>query len=580
MEMNNDGGQPQTATGRVPNRLAWVILAMALAFAVFVRWRLAEFPLERDEGEYAYAGQLILQGVPPYSLVYNMKLPGTYLAYAGLMAIFGQSTVGVHLGLLAVTLATIVLLFFLTRDLFDSLTGAVAAAVFAVLSTSFGVLGMAAHATHFVALFGVAGAWVLWRAMRSGKISLFLAAGALLGLAFLMKQQGAFLLGFGGLATLFFCAQRRPFFSTRNVAACMAYATGAVLPFAVTCLWLWMAGTFSTFWFWTVQYARTYVSQIPLNVAAEIFWQSAQGVVGANWPLWALATLGALSLARSRDVPQRRTFVFAFLAFSFLCVCPGFYFRQHYFIVLLPGVAILAAVGGTTLVGLASRFRFGKKATPHTQPSSRSRRRELRKAKPVEHAGALDGRGLLVGLAALIPAAAIVFPVWQQRGYYFFWSPEQACRRIYGANPFVESPVIADYIKTHSRLDDRIAVLGSEPEVFFDANRRSATGYIYTYALMESHPFARTMQNEMIAEIEAAKPKFLVIVNVPTSWLARDSSDMHILEWLSRYAAAAYRPVGLVEIPPTGQAEYTWDADVAGAQPHTNCYLWIFRRNP
>jgi len=33
-------------------------------------------------GEYAYAGQLILQGVPPYKEAYNMKLPGTYAAYA------------------------------------------------------------------------------------------------------------------------------------------------------------------------------------------------------------------------------------------------------------------------------------------------------------------------------------------------------------------------------------------------------------------------------------------------------------------------------------------------------------------
>lgn len=37
-------------------------------------------PLERDEGEYAYAGQLMLQGIPPYQLAYNMKLPGTYAA--------------------------------------------------------------------------------------------------------------------------------------------------------------------------------------------------------------------------------------------------------------------------------------------------------------------------------------------------------------------------------------------------------------------------------------------------------------------------------------------------------------------
>ena len=84
--------------GRRFGRAAWIILVVAMAFSALVRWRLAEFPLERDEGEYAYAGQLLLEGIPPYCLAYNMKLPGTYLAYAGLMAVFGETTVGIHFG--------------------------------------------------------------------------------------------------------------------------------------------------------------------------------------------------------------------------------------------------------------------------------------------------------------------------------------------------------------------------------------------------------------------------------------------------------------------------------------------------
>ena len=40
-----------------------------------------------------------------------------------------------------------------------------------------------------------------------------------------------------------------------------------------------------------------------------------------------------------------------------------------------------------------------------------------------------------------------------------------------------------------------------------------------------------------------------MVVNVPTSWLARPGSDHHILfEWLDRYVAAGYHPVGLIDI--------------------------------
>src|SRR5438093_9218278 len=78
---------------------AWLFVGLMIVVTVGVRLRLRDMPLERDEGEYAYAGQLILQGIAPYKLVYNLKFPGTYAAYALIMAIFGQTPAGIHLGL-------------------------------------------------------------------------------------------------------------------------------------------------------------------------------------------------------------------------------------------------------------------------------------------------------------------------------------------------------------------------------------------------------------------------------------------------------------------------------------------------
>src|SRR5438128_8526512 len=122
-------------------RVAWWALGVIVfGVTVAIRIRLLGIPLERDEGEYAYAGQLMLQGIPPYKLAYNMKFPGTYAAYAVIMSIFGQTITGIHLGLLLVNTATIVLIFFLGQRLF-SLTGGVAAATtYAVLSLSQSVL--------------------------------------------------------------------------------------------------------------------------------------------------------------------------------------------------------------------------------------------------------------------------------------------------------------------------------------------------------------------------------------------------------------------------------------------------------
>jgi hypothetical protein len=90
--------------------------------------------------------------------------------------------------------------------------------------------------------------------------------------------------------------------------------------------------------------------------------------------------------------------------------------------------------------------------------------------------------------------AAFGYSIIQQQEFLFELSPEMACRAVYGRNPFPESIEIANYIKADSAPSDRIAVIGSEPQIFFYADRRSATGYIYTYGMLEQQKYALTMQ--------------------------------------------------------------------------------------
>jgi hypothetical protein len=96
--------------------LSLLFLVLSLLVAVGVRIRLLDLPLERDEGEFAYIGQLILAGIPPYQQVYDFKMPGLYLAYAAMMSVFGQTSAGIHLGLLVVNLATLAVLFWSRED--------------------------------------------------------------------------------------------------------------------------------------------------------------------------------------------------------------------------------------------------------------------------------------------------------------------------------------------------------------------------------------------------------------------------------------------------------------------------------
>src|SRR5882757_6810827 len=158
----------QPATNSFPKPPArfwpWLFVLAVLLFVGFIRVRLLEMPLERDEGEYAYAGQLILQGIPPYELAYNMKFPGTYLGYAAIMGVFGQTQEGIHLGIFLMTTATALMLFWLGKKMLDEIAGVVAATSYAVLAASPSMMGLAGHATHFCAFFATAGLCLMWRA--------------------------------------------------------------------------------------------------------------------------------------------------------------------------------------------------------------------------------------------------------------------------------------------------------------------------------------------------------------------------------------------------------------------------------
>jgi 4-amino-4-deoxy-L-arabinose transferase-like glycosyltransferase len=169
---------------------AWLVLVAVILLTAAVRIRLLDTPLERDEGEYAYAGQLILQGVAPYAQVYNMKMPGIYAAYALILAALGQTQGGIHFGLLVINAATILLLFLLTKRLFGPLAGAAAAGAFALLSLGQHVQGLFANAEHFVLVVAIGGLLLLVRAEDRQKWFSLAAGAVLLGLAFVMKQHG------------------------------------------------------------------------------------------------------------------------------------------------------------------------------------------------------------------------------------------------------------------------------------------------------------------------------------------------------------------------------------------------------
>jgi hypothetical protein len=524
---------------------ALLAVCAVIVLVALVRLRVADVPLERDEGEYAYAGQLILQGVPPYRLAYNMKFPGTYYAYAALLALFGQTPWGIHVGLLIVNAATALLLFFLGRRLIGSFAAAVGATTFSVLTLDRWIMGIFAHATHFVILPALAGLLVLLRVLETRRRAALVGAGALLGAAVLMKQHAIVFLPLGiGLAL--WHDLRRPMPNVRATALrCALVLAGAAIPFALLCAVLAAQGVLGHFWFWTFQYASQYVSQVPLDAVGYLFTTAWKAITKANLPIWLLAAVGLAMLWIVRWRVETRVSLVALLVASFLAVCPGFYFREHYFIQLLPVTALLVGVAIASIDALLGRA---------TSPTA-------------ARAGA-------VALFVVVVGAYVA----NDSRYLFSMSPREVSRTTYGGNPFIEAVDIARYLREHTKPSDRIAVVGSEPEIYFYANRKSATGYIYTYPLTEPQRYAARMQEEMIREIEAAHPDYLVFVGIRTSLTLWPNADRSLIDWTDRYTRACYDLIGVADIHSMEATAMRWDAAVAGYQPRSAFVIYTFRR--
>jgi hypothetical protein len=407
------------------------------------------------------------------------------------------------------------------------------------------VLGLSANAEHFVILPALIGVLLIHQLAESRKYGPLFAAGLLMGAAFVIKQHGIFFAAFGTVYLLYFDLRHHRGAWKKLVASQIVFAVGVLVPFIITCLLLWQAGVFDKFWFWTFTYAHKYVTSVPLSVAAYTFAGKFKGVAGSAILIWLLALAGLVAVIISRRYRQQRVFVAGLLIVSFLAVCPGFYFRGHYFIFLLPAAGILAG---------AAFGDIGKLLTGQ----SRAFYRRL----AIVAAGVV-----IVGLS-----------LYQQRAFLFYNTPEKACRLIYGGNPFPESPKIAEFIRANSDVNDTVAIIGSEPQIYFYSGRRAATSYIYMYPLMEVHDYAAIMQKEMIDEIEANKPEIIVFVRVRISWLDREDSVRDIFAWLETYGTKFYDLAGIVDIVSSDYTVYLWNQQAVGYTPRSDYQVIVYKR--
>ncbi len=479
-----------TLSGRIT--VGWLVLA-ALAF-VALRAPVFAMPLERDEGEYAYIAWRLLEGDVPYRDAFNQKPPGIFAVYVLAIATFGRSVEGIRILLHVWTAASAWLLFLLVRRLVDPLAAAGSVLFFAVATVDPRLSALAANTELFMLLPLVASVLCLERALGSGQARWWIACGALGAAAVWFKQVAGTQALWVGLVALFSAPPggRRGGLALAPQLGRLGWlgvgALAVLLPVVAVFV---AAGAATEFSDAVLRHNLSYAQRRSFSEGLDNLAGALRGQAPSLALLW-LAAAGGLLLPAAGS--RTRWLLGGWLIASRAGVAVGWQFRPHYFVQALPAL--------TACAGIAAAAGVRAVAGAHAPPA-----------------------WLAAGLVGL---AGVALPAAANRSVLFAGSPDQVARAVYGLNPFPEAAVIADHIAAHSRPDESVYVVGSEPQIPFLAGRLSATRYILFYPLTGGYEGELERQRELLAEVAASRPRYLVWVNVSTSLLVSDETEREV----------------------------------------------------
>jgi hypothetical protein len=328
-------------------RLALVLLALALALRAPVFFQVF---WNGDEATYAALANAVLGGHTLYVGAVDHKPPLVVLTYAGVLGAAGRSAVqAVHALSVLVVAATGWLLAWAGRRLGLNRRAAAMAGGAFVLFSAFGPPqdALAANAELFMLLPSAAALAVAASASREPARVRSVAwgmAGILVALAALYKYQGAAVLvpvlvlaTEGAVAPI----------AWRRVATALAAA--AALPIGVV-TWYGLAGHLDDLLFWAWTYPLRYAGALGPGDALA---RAVRGTLGWGVPCAVLIAAAVAGGTRSgqdpAEGPRRRALV-SWLVASVVAVAAGGRFFLHYYLQLLPPLALLAA---PALAGLA-----------------------------------------------------------------------------------------------------------------------------------------------------------------------------------------------------------------------------------
>jgi len=484
---------------------AWLGALGIGVLLVVLRWNSLDAPLVRDEGEYAYAAQILKRGLLPYEHAFLQKPPMAVYTYglagalspdtfwfprvlaglsaglaACLLGLIARLEFGRGFALPAMWLATPMLLlpslwqFTANTEMFMVLPLLATVAVYVLSRQGEGGLERAGAGAWFLA--GLLGATALWYKYTALPVL------ALVFAAWSFEQW------------------RAPAGRSSLLACWLAAIGGAgIATLAILAPFLASDGG-KRLWECTVQFNRFYRASATFGLSGLWSWVEA---FWADW--WILFLLLAFLVCRAR----RRVW-FWFGMFLAAWVSTGASALGHYYVPVMPFWALLAAVAINQAAALLAKQVVWSETT-------------LRRA-------------FTVGVVVLVCLPDLPWITCAKEQF--------AIEKAAGGNPSIESLPVAKRLAELTSPNDRVFVAGSEPQILFYANRVSASRFVIVYPLVLPTPLARGYQAEAMRELETHPPAAIVLTQSPLSWLMQKDSPVEFVQYVEKLLSEHYERVG------------------------------------
>lgn len=428
-------------------------LVLLLAFAVLIRVPFFDVPMITDEGGYAYVAHFWTDHYQLYRDIPFDRPQGIFLLYKAIFSSFGSEVTELRMAAAIYNAGTTLVLFLLAHRIFTVQAAWWSALLFSIASASPSIEGFTANAELFASLPLTIAALFTWQKRWAW-------AGFAAGLAFLLKP-----IGLSGLVLAL----------AWSAAACDAWRgvlrawLRAGLAFSLGPLMMIAHGYFIGWnYFWGAVVGRKFATDTLVSRGVLGQFASLIESMIMTAPTW-LMLVACAAIAYATWRPQIKRFVWLWIASSLAGMAIGGHWSRHYYVQLIPVLALMGGTGINRLVHASHRRVYYR----------------------------------------LLASAGVIFvffdlPLW-------FTSPDIVSEVVYDRPGYVLNDEIAEFINAATYENDTIYVAFYQAEIYYLAKRRNAVTQLYGYELTASP----TTYEEIVASIRRREPAMIVWVQPP-----------------------------------------------------------------